>query len=82
MPPEDLIQALHQRPFVPFRMYLTDGTTYVVRHPDLLMVGRHSAVVGISGGDEPLYDRYETVALLHVVRLEPIDGRQQSQSTN
>ena len=47
MPPEDLIAALEKRPFEPFRVHLTDGMTYEVRHPDLMMVGCRSVVIGI-----------------------------------
>ncbi len=76
MPPEDLWEQLRRQPFEPFRLHLTDGTAYEIRHPELMMVGRRSAVVGFlerdRGQDPPLYDRTATVALLHVVRLEPL----------
>jgi hypothetical protein len=74
MPPEDLLQALRKRPFEPFRIHVSDGTVYDVRHPELVMVGRRSAVIGWPDPSqaEPLYERYETVALLPITRLEPI----------
>jgi hypothetical protein len=74
MPPEDLLERLHRQPFEPFRIRLTDGSTYEVRHPELILVGRRSAVVGVTETDQqpPLYDRYTTVALVHIVRLEPL----------
>jgi hypothetical protein len=74
MPPQDLWEKLRQQPFDPFRICLTDGTTYEVRHPELVMVGRRSAVVGVSETEQPppFYDRATTVALVHIVRLEPI----------
>jgi len=72
MPPEELWQRLHSQPFEPFRICLTDGTAYEVPHPELVMVGRRSAVVGITEARQapPFYDRTTTVALLHIVRLE------------
>jgi hypothetical protein len=74
MPPEDLWSWRRRRPFEPFRICLTDGTTYDVKHPELVMVGRRTAVVGVCDTETqpPLYDRAATVALMHVVRLEPI----------
>lgn len=53
---------------------MTDGKSFDVRHPDLLMVGRRSAVVGITGtpGDE-YYDLTAKLDLAHIVRLEPIE---------
>jgi len=81
MPPEELWNRLHSRPFDPFRIHLSDGTYYDVRHPDLMIVGRRSAVVGIKRSEEParqdeplLYDYSATLALMHVVRLEPLEA--------
>jgi len=75
MPPRELAQALSRRPFVPFRLHVTDGTTYDIRHPELLMVSPGSAIVGLPSATYalPLIERYEIVDLLHVVRLEPLD---------
>jgi hypothetical protein len=74
MPPEELWEQLRKQPFEPFRIYLSDNSAFDVRHPELLMVGRRSAVVGIAPPQQapPFYDRTTTVALLHIVRLEPI----------
>ena len=46
MPPEDLER--HLRPFAPFRIQLSTGETIDVRHPELVMVGKRSAIIGIS----------------------------------
>jgi hypothetical protein len=74
MPPEDLWERLRKTPFDPFRICLTNGTAYDVRHPELVMVGRRSAVVGVSDSERqpPFYDRATTVALIHIVRLETL----------
>jgi hypothetical protein len=74
MPFEEVLERLHRRPFEPFRIHLTDGTTYEVRHPELVLVGRRSMVVGVSDVEQQpvVYDRYTTVALVHIVRLEPL----------
>jgi len=76
MPPEDLAQFLDRRPFAPFRICLTDGTILDIRHPEMVLLGRRSAVVGITNGDEPrpMYERSVTISLLHVNRLEPLEG--------
>ena len=38
----DLLEALRMVPFRPFRVFVTDGGTYDVRHPDLCMIGPES----------------------------------------
>ncbi len=82
MPPEEILQALRKRPFEPFRIHLSDGTVYEVRHPELVMVGRRSAIIGLTAPNQaqPLYDRVETVALLHITGLEPVSPPAQAAS--
>lgn len=76
MAPEELLTALRERPFQPFRLSLTDGRTLEVRHPEMVLPGRRSVVVGLPapGETEPLYDHRITVDLLHVVSMEPIQS--------
>jgi len=69
----DLHTAARRQPFKPFRVVLTTGTTYDIRHPDLIMVGRRSAIIGITndpGGSA--YDRTFQVDLIHVVGIEEL----------
>src|SRR5713101_243017 len=74
MPPENLLELIQKRPFTPFRIYLTDGTMYEIRHPELVMPGKRAVIVGLPADPaEPLFVRSVIVALLHVVRLEPLD---------
>lgn len=69
----DLKEAVHRQPFQPFRIVLTTGATYDVLHPDLLMVGLRSAIVGITNNpDGTSYDRTIKVDLLHVVGIEDL----------
>ncbi len=75
MAPEEIVAAIRRRPFVPFRVTLMEGTTYEIRHPELCMVGRRSAVIGLSSPKdaEVLFDRSVTVDLLHIVQIEPLE---------
>ena len=72
---DDLLSAIRKRPFDQFRIQISDGTTYDVRHPELIMVGLGAALIGIPPADQdkPVFDRYETVALSHMVKLLPLD---------
>lgn len=73
MAPEELREVLRQQPFHPFRLLMTDGVGYEVRHPDLLLIGRRSAVVGTTDHEgEPFYERTVRVDLMHVIRVEPL----------
>ncbi len=80
---EELHEAARRQPFEPFRVILTTGATYDIRHPDLIMVGRRSAIIGVT--NEPngaVYDRTIKVDLLHVVGIEelPVPSAPQTQT--
>lgn len=76
MRPEDILTLLRRQPFEPFRLYLSDGASFEVRHPELAMVGRSTVLVGIPAPDsaEPVFDRFVNCALMHITRTEPING--------
>jgi hypothetical protein len=82
MRPGDIRVFLQRQPFQPFRITLTDGRTYEVRHPELVMVGRSSLVIGFPapGDVEPVYDRFVTVSLLNVMQMEPLEAAGTSNS--
>jgi hypothetical protein len=74
--PTDVIAALRKRPFEPFRIVVTEGTNYEIRHPELVMVGLGSIAIGVpaAGQTQPVYERLETVSLGHVVKLLPLSA--------
>ena len=71
---QELLDVLGQRPFRPFRVHLTDGANFDVRHPELCVPGRGSAFIGLQapGDPEPVFDRHVIVDLSHIVRIEPL----------
>ena len=73
MTQEDLQDAARRRPFMPFQVVLTTGETFDIRHPELLMVGRRAAIIGIANDPEAaVFDRSIKVDLLHVVGLKDL----------
>jgi len=81
--PEELREVLRTQPFRPFRLVMTDGKEYDVRHPDLMMVGRRSAMVGLTGRPgRTFYERAVQVDLLHVIRVEPLEEKRSSYKKN
>jgi hypothetical protein len=77
MSASDFFTLTRARPFVPFRIVTSDGTTYEVRHPDMVMVGMSSVMVGYPSEQPPhAYSRVDIVSMRHVVRLEPAETAQ------
>ena len=74
MMPEELKSTLTQKPFEPFRIVVSDGATYDIRHPDLLWVGQFTCYVGLTGeAGQTLFERSVKVDLDHITRIEPLD---------
>ena len=80
MNPQDVLQLLRKRPFEPFRIHLSDGSSFEIRHPELAIVERTKVIVGVPGpkGPEGPVERSVFCALLHITRAEPLDGEPRS----
>lgn len=74
MLPAEVREALRKQPFEPFRIRLSSGQSYEVRHPEFAMVTRTSVFVGIPEGRREFPPRAIQCSLLHVAALEPING--------
>lgn len=73
---EGIQDLLLQKPFRPFRLYLTDGSKHDITHPDMIWLTRYYMQVGtpIREGAR-IVEKVNHVALLHVVRAELLDGQ-------
>lgn len=71
---DELYKALHKSPFHPFRIQLTNGDSWVIRHPDFAGLTRTSVLVFISSRDDDVPDTFNQYDLLHVVGIEPLNG--------
>lgn len=73
MRPEELLQLLRRRPFVPLRIHMTDGRTHDIRHPELVLVLRSRVDIGVAPDlATGVLERVEYCSLLHVVRVEEL----------
>ncbi len=76
MRPEDVREHVVRQPFDPFRIYMSDGATFDVQHQDMCLIGRSAVYVVIPDAHHPwMYDRLAHCALIHITRIEPINGR-------
>jgi len=77
MTTQDLLNKLHDNPFQPFRVRLSNSSTIDVLDPNTVVVGPSSAIMPL----ETLQDEYgryivarwRTVALAHMVEFVDID---------
>jgi hypothetical protein len=68
-----LRERLRQQPFQPFRVFISDGSSYEVRHPEFALVTQREITIALPPrtGDLPLRSVY--LDPLHITRVEPID---------
>ena len=73
----DLAKRVKQRPFVPFRLVLAEGTAYEVRHPEQIMLARDSVVIGVpaQAGEEGFFETTVLVDVFHIFKLEPLPAQ-------
>lgn len=64
---------MRRRPFHPLRIYVSDGSTYDVRHPEMLMVGSREAVVATQYIDG-IAEEKVFCNIRHIVRIGLLDG--------
>jgi hypothetical protein len=73
---EELRQLLDRRPFVPVRLYFSDGTAYDIRHPEMAFLTRSTVEIGLSEREGVrIADRVIYCTLLHIVRVEDLNGQ-------
>jgi hypothetical protein len=78
---QDVQQRLQQSPFKPFRMHLTDGSSYEVRHPELILLGRRSLILGIPIRPEGrIIETAVHIDFMHIVRMDYLDGERRRAS--
>jgi hypothetical protein len=76
----DILSIVRRQPFQPFRIVLTSGQTYDIRHPDMALVTRGSVHVSVPPPSEPEDPAKDVVylSLFHVMKIvflpEPATG--------
>lgn len=74
MDPDELYQKVREHPFEAFRIHVSDGTAYDVKHPEQIMIGRRSSHVGLGDGEGP-FQKIAVVSNIQITRIEPLDGK-------
>ena len=76
MAPLDIRGYVRRQPFVPFRLVVSDGSTYDIIHPELCLVGPATVIVGDPGPTRttPAVDVH-LVDAFHIVKIIPLARR-------
>jgi hypothetical protein len=70
----DEIRAhLRKQPFRPIRVYISDGSSYDVRHRELMFVTRSEMLIALDPGNDAIPERSVYCDPVHITRIEPLD---------
>ncbi len=67
----DVLSFLKAQPFIPFRIHMSDGRKFDIRHPDQALLARTRLVVGV--GTDPrtgVPDHIEHLSFIHMTGIE------------
>jgi hypothetical protein len=82
MEAEELQKYLRERPFQPFRIFLSDGSHYDIRHPEMAMLTRRAMIVSLDRKNAIPND-FSMCTLSHIVRVEylsPMAGKSRARA--
>ena len=74
MNPQQINRFLRARPFIPFRVYTSDGNSFDIKHPEMAMLTQMALMVARPVADpiSQIPAQADLVSPLHIVRLEPL----------
>jgi hypothetical protein len=75
-----LKDRLSRHLFDPFRIVLSNGDGYDVRHPEMAILLRNDIYVALPDSRDDLPERAAWCSLLHVAAVEPVTGAHKSGS--
>jgi hypothetical protein len=67
-------ELLSARPFQPFRLVMSSGKEYEVRHPEMALLTRSDILVGVGEADDGVPAEFRICSLLHVASVEPVSS--------
>jgi hypothetical protein len=72
---ESFKKLLATRPFEPFRLVMSSGEKYEVRHPEMAWLTRTTLYIGVNPDERGIPADATWCSLLHVSDIEPLNGK-------
>jgi hypothetical protein len=81
MTTRSVVEYVAAEPFRPFRIKMASGSSYEIRHPEMILVGRTSARVYTTlDGESGHGARWHDVSLMLMETLEPMEPAERAAS--
>ena len=79
---DDIQARLRERPFNPMRLVTSSGQSYDITHPELVLVGRRSLIIGTASNENPSqFESVSRVAIIHITDLQDVPSAPASENT-
>jgi hypothetical protein len=65
-------EFLTKRPFQPFRLVMSSGHAYEVRHPEMALLTQNDLLIGVDESEDGVPTEFRICPLFHVATVEPI----------
>jgi hypothetical protein len=65
-------ELLRRQPFKPFRLVMSSGESYAVRHHEMAWVTKNDILVGTDLADDGMPAEFKICPLFHVAKVEPL----------
>jgi hypothetical protein len=62
------------KPFKPFKIHLSDGSSYEVANHDMAMVSKNSVDIGLHPDPQGIAERIVRCAILHISKIEELQA--------
>ena len=73
MHPLVIREAVRHVPFEPFRLHLSDGSSFDIPHQDFLTITKLAIIIAVdAGGKDDIPSGFVRVSPIHITRLEPL----------
>ena len=77
---KEILELLRQQPFQALRIHISDGASYDVPHPEMMMVTSTLVMIAQPPLKDGVPTRWAHCDPMHVTGIEPLTGRKRTNS--
>lgn len=77
---KEILSHLRKQPFQPIRIYISDGASYAVRHPEMMAVSNTAVFIALPPMRGGVPDNNVHCDPVHITRIEPLNGAKPKRS--
>lgn len=81
MRPVQIRDHLQTQPFRPIRVYISDGSSYDIRHPEMAYVTATQVMIALEMSVENLPDKVVFCDPVHITQIEPLNAAKPKRET-